>query len=76
MPDKLGPTGKFPQGKLNESDEGELIVALSSEKNMVRIDFGTPCAWVCLPPDDALAFAYAIIGRARAMMGDTANKKL
>ena len=65
--DDVGPTGNFPRGKLNETDEGELALAVSSEKNMVRIDFGTPVAWVCLSPDQALAFASVIVARAMAM---------
>jgi hypothetical protein len=40
---------------------------VSTEKNMVRIDFGTPVDWVCLPPDMALAFASVIVKRAMAM---------
>ena len=65
--DKIGPTGNFPHGKLNDQDKGELAVAISSEKGMVRIDFGTPVNWVCLPPDMALAFASVITARAMAM---------
>jgi hypothetical protein len=67
MTDAPGPTGKFPRGRLNDTDEGELAVAVSSEKGVVRIDFGTPVAWLCLPPDDALAFASVLVARAMAM---------
>lgn len=65
--DVAGPTGKFPLGKLNETDRGELMVAVSTERDMVRIDFGTPVTWICLPPDGALAFASSVVKRAMAM---------
>jgi hypothetical protein len=68
---KVGPTGKFPRGKLNSTDEGELVVAVSSMKDMVRIDFGTPVAWVCLPPDQAIEFASAVVAKAMAMKRQT-----
>ena len=61
---KLGPTGDFPQGKLNETDEGALNIAIGQEDGVVRIHFGTPTAWVGLPPDQALAFASIIVKHA------------
>jgi hypothetical protein len=50
-----GPTGEFPRGKLNDADEGELTLAITSEAGVVRIDFGKPTAWIGLDPDAALA---------------------
>jgi hypothetical protein len=70
---KLGPTGDFPHGKLNSGDKGGLNVAISTQTYpddrtpVVRIDFGTPVDWVCLPPDDAIQFALVITGRANAI---------
>ena len=66
---KIGPTGAFPRGKLSPDDKGELAVAISTMGEYVRIDFGTPVDWVCLPPDQALAFASTIAAKARAMKG-------
>lgn len=62
-----GATGKFPFGKLSDDDEGELVVAVSSMEGMVRIEFGKPVAWVCLPPDKAIEFASVVVARAMAM---------
>lgn len=66
MTDSIGPTGKFPRGKLDDSDEGELIlgVAADHEAGLVRLNFGTPVAWMAMPPDVAVAFANSIIGKA------------
>jgi hypothetical protein len=67
MSDALGPTGRFPQGKLNETDEGELTLSIGTEKGNVRVDFGTPVAWFALPPELALQFASTIVKHAMAL---------
>jgi len=64
MTAELGPTGEFPQGKLNPDDEGALNCAISHENGCVRIDFNKKIAWIGLPPDHALAFAKLIIEHA------------
>jgi hypothetical protein len=63
---KLGPTGDFPQGKLSADDQGGLNVALSHHVApdgtvMVRMDFGTPVAWLSLPQEMAIEFALSIL---------------
>lgn len=65
MSDKIGPTGEFPEGKLNENDEGEILVAVGTEDGNVVITFGKRIKWVGLPPKEAVALAEAIIERAR-----------
>lgn len=69
MPDKLGPTGDFPRGKLNETDEGGLQLAIGKEKDTVRIDFGKPVVWFALPADQALAFASLVVKHAMELKG-------
>jgi hypothetical protein len=64
---KLGPTGKFPLGKLTPEDEGELRLAVSSFNGAVRIDFGKPIAWFGLPPQQAIVFAQLIVKHARSL---------
>ncbi|HEY1888465.1 MAG TPA: hypothetical protein VGG86_20850 [Roseiarcus sp.] len=64
---KIGSTDDFPRGKLNPDDEGGLNIAIGSEVDCVRIDFGEPIAWIALPPDQALAFASLIVKHAMAM---------
>lgn len=70
--DKLGPTGDFPQGKLNPHDEGGLTSAISTENGNVRIDFGKKIAWFAFPPEAAIAFACMIIHRAMEIERDEA----
>jgi len=61
MTRKIGATGKFPEGKLNESDEGELAIGFRIENGNVVIDFGKPVHWLGFAPDKAKEFATAIM---------------
>jgi hypothetical protein len=62
--EKLGPTGRFPQGKLTSKDEGEIKIAIGRAAGKVVIDFGKPTAWIGFPPDDAIEIAKAIVKHA------------
>ena len=46
----LGATGRYPDGKLNEHDEGELRIAVGEHKGNVFLDFGKPITWLGMPP--------------------------
>jgi hypothetical protein len=61
---EIGATGDWPQGKLNEDDEGGLAVEISTVGANVRVDFGKPVAWLAMDPDGALALASGIIEHA------------
>ena len=65
---KLGKTGDFPEGKLNPTDEGGLQIAIGIEDGKVRIDFGTPTAWIAMSPDQAMTFAMSIINKAERLL--------
>jgi hypothetical protein len=64
---KFGATGRFPRGKLNEDDEGELALGIARDPDTghVHIRFGSPVAWFALPPEEAIEFAQAILRKAR-----------
>jgi hypothetical protein len=53
MADRPGPTGEFPQGRLNSEDEGELAVGLAIVQNRIVMHFGKPIVWVGMSADDA-----------------------
>lgn len=61
MKEKLGATGNFPKGKLNQDDGGELRTALYIKDNRLIIDYGKLVAWVGLDKKAALQYAQAII---------------
>jgi hypothetical protein len=66
---KLGKTGRFPRGHLNQHDEGELQigVAADTEKGVVILNFGTPVAWTALPPRVARQLGEALIKQAETV---------
>lgn len=61
MSDQPGATGKFPDGKLDASDQGELKLKISSDDSLVRLDFGTPIAWFALPKEQAAQLALVLL---------------
>jgi len=61
---ELGPTGDYPRGKLNETDEGGLNVGITVDEGVVKVIFNKPTAWVGLDKASALAFAETIKRRA------------
>ncbi|HKP08335.1 MAG TPA: hypothetical protein VJU58_13865 [Microbacterium sp.] len=65
--EKLGPTGRFPRGRITPADEGELRIAVGSRDGIVIIDLGKPTAWVGFPPADARALAESLVRHADAL---------
>jgi hypothetical protein len=67
---KLGPTGKFPGGKLNAFDEGELKIAImaDTEKKIVGLHFGKNVSWIGFPHDVAIDFAKKILDAAEKIL--------
>lgn len=61
-----GATGKFPRGKINEDDEGELqiVIGINEEHKTIMIDFGKPVSWIGFGADEARAFANWILANA------------
>ena len=62
--DKVGATGRYPQGKLDESDEGELTLAVTRTGDVIRIDFGKSIEWIAMSPEDAAGFAQLLMQHA------------
>jgi hypothetical protein len=63
---KLGATGKFPYGKADEHDEGELTLALAADhqNGIVRVLFGKSIVWLGLPSSHARQLAQMLIEKA------------
>ncbi len=60
----MGATGKFPDGKMNPEDEGELQLGVAHDQDNVIINFEKPVAWLGLPRKEALQFAQMIANHA------------
>lgn len=52
--EQLGPTGRFPEGRLNGNDEGEIRFAIRSCGGKLIMDFGTPVAWIGMGRSQAI----------------------
>ena len=63
----VGATGEFPEGKLNQNDEGEIRfgVAADREHNKIILNFGKPVAWIGMSPGQAIALADLLRSKAR-----------
>lgn len=66
MPDnqRPGATGRFPEGKLNPGDEGELRLAVGREGDKIIIAFGKPVAWIGMTPKEAAELAGLLLRHA------------
>jgi len=64
---KIGPTGKFPEGKFNEHDEGEIAIAVYPKKGNIIIDFNSPVHWIGMPPEQAVQLAETILKHVKKM---------
>ena len=65
--ERLGATGKYPEGKYTEQDEGEIAFGIASDttNEKLLINFGKPVAWVGMMPEQAEAVADSLRDHAR-----------
>lgn len=64
----FGATGTFPQGVLNDDDQGALKIGVAFDKadGLVHLEFGKPIAWTAFPPEVATNLARALLKHAGA----------
>jgi hypothetical protein len=56
---------KYPEGKLDETDEGELdIKVYNHDEDTIVIDFGKNLSWIGMNREQAQIFALNILRRA------------
>lgn len=60
----IGPTGKFPAGKIHPTDAGEIAFSVSVKSGKIIVAFGAPVAWIGLSTDQADALADLLRQRA------------
>lgn len=67
MTDKLGETGKFPQGQLHPGDEGELQFGIARDGDgNIHLNFGKDVSWLAMPPEVAINLARLLLKHAGA----------
>lgn len=68
-----GPTGRFPQGKISNDDEGETAIAMLADGTQVRLEFRQPMRWVSMGATDAREFAMKLLALADKVEGRRAD---
>ncbi len=65
---EFGATGTFPQGVLNDDDQGALKIGVARDKKtgLVHLEFGKPIAWTAFPPEMAMHLARMLLKHAGA----------
>lgn len=58
---KLGATGQFPDGKLTNTDEGEIRVGIAQVDGRVVMNFGKPIEWIGFTKEQAKQIAESLI---------------
>lgn len=57
--------GEYPNGRLNNADEGALAVMIGHERGKVVMQFASPTAWIGFTPEQAMDIAQTLITHAR-----------
>ena len=57
--------GEFPNGRMNDADEGALAMMVGHENGMVVMQFASPTAWIGFTPEQAMDIAQMLITHAR-----------
>lgn len=60
-------TDNYPRGKLNESDEGAIEIAVYDKDRTIIIDFGKDISWIGMDKDTAIALAKTIMKHVELM---------
>lgn len=60
---KLGATGRFPEGKLVEHDEGEIQFSIETFKNKIVLNFNKSVKWVGMNKQQAKELGELLIKR-------------
>lgn len=65
----IGPTGRYPQGKIHPDDAGELTLAVAADPHTQRVmvSFGCPVGWLGLTPREARALAALLLEKAKEL---------
>jgi hypothetical protein len=62
---ELGATGRFPDGKLNAQDQGEIKIGVTVSDEKVVLAFGKPVEWIGFTREQAIQIGQTLIDRAR-----------
>lgn len=58
---QAGPTGRFPHGKIDPKDGGEIAIRIATTEQAIVLEFGKPIAWIGFTPEQANLLAGKLI---------------
>lgn len=58
-------TGEFPNGRLNDDDQGAVAVAIAHQNGAVTLQFPKNLNWIGFTPEQAIDIAQSLIEHAR-----------
>lgn len=58
--------GEYPDGRLNEDDQGAVPMMMGVQNGRVVIEFPYPVKWLGFTPETAVEIAQALVKKARA----------
>lgn len=59
---QFGATGRYPDGKLNENDEGEIALGIATHEGKVIMNFGdNPIKWIGFTKEQAKLIGESLI---------------
>lgn len=65
---QLGATGRFPEGKIHDSDEGEISFGVGVKDGKIVIEFGKPVAWLGMHPSQAIELGTMLRTKAKRLL--------
>lgn len=71
LTERIGATGRYPEGRLGKHDEGEIAFAVAADPKhkKVLINFGKPVAFLGMNADQAIALGEMLIAKGRELKG-------
>ncbi len=61
---KPGPTLRFPMGRIHQSDDGELAIAIGISRRKIIMEFGVATKWIGFGPAEARELARILTEKA------------
>lgn len=58
--------GEYPEGKLNDRDEGAIAVGIGHQHGKVVVQFPKAVNWIGFTPEQAIEIAETLVEHARA----------
>ena len=58
---KAGPAGRFPHGKIDSKDGGEIAIQITTSEEELVLSFGKAIAWIGFTPEQAHVLAGKLI---------------